>query len=75
MKDRERVIFGRKVYWGEAVEATGGSWVMLYVQNAGAACEVFTKSSPGRAVKPAARQLVERDQTVGSCMIIFRQFP
>jgi hypothetical protein len=23
------------------------------------------KSSPGRAVKPAARQLVERDQTVG----------
>ena len=56
---------------------------MLYVQYAGAPCEVFTdknitiscksrckiwrvlpKSSPGRAVKPTARLLGERDQTV-----------
>ena len=56
---------------------------MLYVQYAGAPCEVFTErrlvvdppapekekipeSSPGRAVKPAARQSVERGQIV-SC--------
>ena len=34
--------FRRKVYWGGAVEATRGSWVMLYVQYAG--CGVWKYS-------------------------------
>jgi hypothetical protein len=40
MTDRE-VGTGER-YIGKAVEATGGSGVMLYVQYAGAQCGVFT---------------------------------
>jgi len=72
--DKQGSRFSGERYIGEAVEATG-SRVMLHVQYASAQCDVFTKSSPGRAVKPAARQPVERGQTVRSCMIIFRQSP
>jgi len=74
MIERE-VGFREKGILGRAVEDTGGSGVMLYVQYAGAPCEVFTRSSPGRAVKPVARQSVERGQIVRNCMIIFRRFP
>ena len=87
VRQTRKHVFREKGILGEgAVEATRGSWVMLYVQYAGAPCEVFTvkdnnqshrksthkkggilpKSSPVRAVKPAARQPVERGQTV-SC--------
>jgi hypothetical protein len=38
----EGVIFRRKVYWGAAVGATGGSCVMLYIQYAGVVWDVFT---------------------------------
>jgi hypothetical protein len=64
MKDRERVIFGRKVYWGEAVEATGGSWVMLYVQNAGAACEVFTVRDNSSMINPQCRGRIRYQKVV-----------
>jgi hypothetical protein len=83
--DRQGSKFTGERYIRGAVEATGGSGVMLYVQYAGAQCDEFTvknklisrrsmnpkgenspKSSPGHAVKPAARQPVERGQIV-SC--------
>jgi len=73
--DRQGSRFTGERYIRGAVEATGGSGVMLYVQYAGAQCDVFTKSSPGHAVKPAARQPVERGQIVRNCMIIFRRSP
>jgi len=40
--DRQGSRFTGERYIGEAVEATGGSGVMLYVQCAGAQCYVFT---------------------------------
>jgi hypothetical protein len=40
--DRQRSRFTGERYIREAVEATGGCGVMLYVQYAGAQCDVFT---------------------------------
>lgn len=75
MKDGRGIDFSGERYIGEAIEATRGSWVVLYVQYAVRPCDVVTKNSPGRAVKPAARQPVGRGQIVGSCKIIFRRSP
>jgi hypothetical protein len=40
--DRQESRFTGGRYIREAVEATGGCGVMLYVQYAGAQCDVFT---------------------------------
>jgi len=74
MKDGPWNRFSGERYIREAIEATRGSWVVLYVQYA-VRRGVVTKNSPGRAVKPAARQPGERGQIVGSCKIIFRRSP
>lgn len=74
MKEGRGIDFSGERYIRKAIEATRGSWVVLYVQYA-VRCDVVTKNSPGRAVKPAARQRVEQGQIVGSCKIIFRRSP
>ncbi len=42
MKDGRGIDFSGERYIGEAIEATRGSWVVLYVQYAVRPCDVVT---------------------------------